>query len=464
MTDQSKILVVDDQKAIRDGLRMVLEGFGYAVSVAPDAETALTMVEEAPQDLVIIDLNLPGKSGLELIDELQERNVESTLVVLTGNATIDSAIKATRRGVFDYLEKPVDGERLRTIADKAVERSTLRKELALLRREAMRQGKLQRLVGRAPKMQEMYRLIDQIAPTSASVLITGESGTGKEVIARTLHRLSPRHPRPFVAINCAAIPETLLESEIFGHEKGAFTGATSARAGCFEQAHEGTLFLDEIGEMPVDLQSKLLRVLEDQKVRRVGGEKEIHVDARVIAATNANVKAVLGSGKFREDLYFRLNVFTLEIPPLRDRREDIPTLAEHFLHEFVSENQSHCAGISEEALEILRGHDWPGNVRELRNAIQRAAILCNEGEIQPHHLPPTVRPRGSSPKSDGKSITVQVGTSIAETEKALILATLQACGGKKPEAAEILGISLKTLYTRLHEYEGVEASEAEKSS
>ncbi|MCA9727764.1 MAG: sigma-54-dependent Fis family transcriptional regulator [Candidatus Eisenbacteria bacterium] len=464
MSDQPKILIVDDQKNLLESLKRVLEGFGYQVAVAPDAEKALDLVDEETPDLIIIDLNLPGKSGQELIDELQERNIESTLVVLTGNASIDSAIWATRRGVFDYLEKPVNADRLRSVADRGVERSSLRKEVAQLRRETMRHGKLHQLVGRAPKMQELYRLIDQIAPTNASVLITGESGTGKEVIARTLHRLSPRSQRPFVAINCAAIPETLLESEIFGHEKGAFTGATAARAGCFEQAHEGTLFLDEIGEMPVDLQSKLLRVLEDQKVRRVGGGKEIGVDARVLAATNANVDGLLESGKFREDLYFRLNVFTLEIPPLRDRREDVPVLAEHFLNEFRNENDTRCASLSEEAIGTLRGHDWPGNVRELRNAIQRAAILCSEGEIQPHHLPPTLRPRGSGPQSDGKTVTVQVGTSIAETEKALILATLQACGGKKPEAAEILGISLKTLYTRLHDYDEIETNGAETTS
>jgi DNA-binding NtrC family response regulator len=285
------------------------------------------------------------------------------------------------------------------------------------------------------------------------VLITGESGTGKELVARTLHRLSPRSGRPFVAVNCSAIPATLLESEILGHEKGAFTGATVSRAGCFEQAADGTLFLDEIGEMPADLQSKLLRVLEDGKVRRVGGNTEIAVDVRVVAATNADVERLLEQGGLRPDLYFRLNVFTLRIPSLRERREDIPLLAEQFLEEFRSESRAPIAGFSAAALDLLTGYGWPGNVRELRNAVHQAVILCGGGEIQPENLPSSLRPGSRRITGGAGKIIIPVGISIAQAEKALILETLAACSGDKPKAARSLGISLKTLYTRLREYE-----------
>jgi DNA-binding NtrC family response regulator len=449
-----RILVVDDQEPVRRGLRRVLSGSGYEVETVGDAESAIDRVIEFSPDLVILDLNLPGMGGLEFVAALQERGIEATIVVLTGHASIDSAVEATRRGVFDYLEKPVNPEKLRAVVARAVERSNLRREVTLLRRELMRSGKLERLVGRAPSMHELYQLLDQIAPTEATVLITGESGTGKEVIARTIHRLSPRSPRPFVPVNVAAIPETLLESEIFGHEKGAFTGATGSRAGCFEQADGGTLFLDEIGEMPLDLQTKLLRVLEDHRVRRLGGQREVEVNVRVIAATNADVARLLEEGRFRKDLYFRLNVFTLDIPPLRERREDIPLLAEHFLEEHRSENRTKITGFSREALALLERQPWPGNVRELKNAIHRAAILCPEGEIQPQHLPMALH-GGRVPGQDRGSpgnVTLPVGTSVAEAERALIEETLRTCRGNKSKAARILGISLKTLYTRLKKY------------
>jgi two-component system response regulator HydG len=453
MTSPRRILVVDDQESVRQGLKKLLAGFGHDVMEAGDAEEALERALARPPDLVVIDLHLPGRSGLELVGDFQERGLEATLIVLTGHGTIDSAVEATRRGVFDYLVKPVQPELLRTVVDRGLERAGLRKELRELRRELMRSGRLDEMVGRSPRMIELYRLAEQIGPTTASVLITGESGTGKEILARVLHRLSPRATRSMIAVNCAAIPETLLESEIFGHEKGAFTGATTARAGCFEQAHESTLFLDEIGEMPVDLQTKLLRVLEDGKFRRVGGQHELAADVRVIAATNADVDSLLESGRFREDLYFRLNVFTLRVPPLRERPEDIPILAEHFLREYAEDRPSKVTGFSEAALELMTAHDWPGNVRELRNLVQRGMILCVEGDIQPEHLPPALRPEVRAARSGGgRAVTIPVGTTIAEAEKTLILQTLEACMGKKAQAAEILGISLKTLYTRLQKY------------
>jgi two-component system, NtrC family, response regulator HydG len=449
-----RILVVDDQESVRRGLTRILLELGHNVEVASDAESAILLADATPPDLVIIDLNLPGRSGLDLVADLQERGTEATLIVLTGNGSIDTAIEATRRGVFDYLLKPIQPDRLRTVIERGLERASLRQEVQQLRREMMRTGRLRRLVGRSPRMLELFRLLDQVAPSGASVLITGESGTGKEIVARSLHALSPRAARAFVAINCAAIPATLLESEILGHEKGAFTGATAARTGCFEQAGDGTLFLDEIGEMPIDLQSKLLRVLEDGKVRRVGGNREIDVDVRVVAATNADVGRLLEDGKVRPDLYYRLNVFHLRIPPLRERVEDIPILAEHFLEEFRPECRSPIAGFSEAALELLARHPWPGNVRELRNAVHQAVILCPGGEIQPEYLPPSLRePVVGGISRDGRRVTIEVGASAAEAEKMLIQATLLSCAGDKPRAAAILGLSLKTLYTRLKKYE-----------
>ena len=451
--DARRILVVDDSETIRRGLQLLLHSMGHQVDMAGDAETALELCAQNAPDLAIIDLDLPVKSGMELVAELQERGEEVTFIVLTGHGTIDSAVEATRRGVFDYLEKPVLPAQLRTVIDRGLERAALRREVRELRRDLMRTGRLRPLLGRSTKIRELYHLIDQIAPTTATVLITGESGTGKEVIARTLHKLSPRSGKPFVAINCAAIPGGLLESEVMGHEKGAFTGATGARAGCFEQAHEGTLFFDEIGDMPADLQPKLLRVLEDRRVRRLGGDRETEVDVRVIAATNADVEQLVEDGRLRQDLYFRLNVFILHAPPLRERREDIPVLAEHFLEEFREENRLPVDGFSRDAMDLLVRHPWPGNVRELRNAVERAVIVCQGGEIQGCHLPPTIRsPQSPSLSDAGDGIVIPIGTSLEGAERALILETLKDCNGEKPRAAEILGISLKTLYTRLHKY------------
>ncbi|MFN8176901.1 MAG: sigma-54 dependent transcriptional regulator [bacterium] len=455
------VLVVDDDESIRKGLQRVLSAEGYAVDVAADAETAWRRVVSSLPDLVITDLNLPGRNGMEFIADVQERGIETTLVVLTGHGSIDSAVEATRRGVYDYLVKPIDRERLTTVVRKALERSSLRKEVLHLRREMLRGGRFEEMIGKAPSMVEMYRLIEQVAPSTASVLITGESGTGKELVARTIHRLSPRAAARLVAINCAAIPATLLESEIFGHEKGAFTGATSARAGCFELAHGGTLFLDEIGEMPTDLQTKLLRVLEDGMVRRVGGSTETKVDVRVLAATNVPIETLLTKGTFREDLYYRLNVFTVHLPPLRERPGDVALLAGHFLAEFARENSKALTGFTDEALDLITQHGWPGNARELRNVVQRAAILCSEGEIQARHLPEALRkPRVRVVAQEGNdtSLHITVGTSLDDAERELVMRTLAACEGNKTKTAAVLGISPKTLYAKLRLY-GVPASE-----
>jgi DNA-binding NtrC family response regulator len=403
-----------------------------------------------------LDLNLPGRHGLELIKEVRERAMDPTFIVLTAHGSIDSAVEAMQRGVFDYIEKPVLPERFRAAVGRALERAELRGEVDRLRREMMRGGRFDEMIGSSARMLELFRLTEQVAPTNAAVLIVGESGTGKEVLARAVHRLSPRANRPFVAVNCAAIPAPLLESEVFGHEKGAYTGATAARAGCFEQADGGTLFLDEIGEMPVEMQTKLLRVLEERTVRRVGGSRETAVDVRILAASNRDLEALCREGRFREDLYFRLNVFTLETPPLRKRMEDVPALADHFLRAFVRENPSRrTTGFSDEALAVLKKHPWPGNVRELRNIVQRAAVLCPQGEVRAEHLPRALRDGPADPPVvlDSGAASIPIGSTLADAEKEIILRTLRACEGRKPRAAEILGISLKTLYTRLQKYE-----------
>jgi DNA-binding NtrC family response regulator len=455
MEPDRKILVVDDHKTIRDGLRAWLGEFGYPnVEDAPDAETALEKVLIYPPDLIIVDLNLPGRSGLDLVGDLLQLGIETTIIVLTAHGSIDSAVLATRRGVFEYLSKPVPPERLKSAVDRGMERTALRREVRDLRREMMRAGRLPDLVGRTPVMLEIYRLIEHVAPTSASVMITGESGTGKEVIARALHRLSPRATRTLVAVNCAAIPSALLESELFGHERGSFTGATASRTGRFEEASGSTLFLDEIGEMPIELQSKLLRALEDRKVRRVGGDREIPIDVRIVSATNAPVEQLLQDGRLREDLYFRLNVFMIAIPPLRERPEDVGVLAEHFLQTHLKENPAaRVVGFTDEAQRLMKAYSWPGNVRELRNAVQRAAILCGEGEILAEHLPSPVRGGDPVVRRTVRGVFIAPGTSMDEAEKAIIIETLRHCGGNKSRASEVLGISLKTLYTRLNLYE-----------
>ncbi len=487
-----RILVVDDEETIRAGVARIVQRMGHEVETAADATEGLQRALSSPPDLIITDLQLPDRSGLELIAELRDRGIESTMIVLTAHGTIDSAVEATRMGVYDYLTKPPEADRIRTVVNKGLERAAMQQEVALLRREMIRSGRFQDLIGRTPGMLEMYRMIEQIAPTSAPVLILGERGTGKEVVSRILHNLSPRSCARFVAINCAAIPENLLESELFGHERGAFTGATTARAGCLELAHEGTLFLDEIGDMPLALQSKLLRVLEDHKVRRVGGSREIPVELRVVAATNADVPSLLANGRFREDLYDRLNVFTLHIPPLRERAEDVPALAHHFLSLYARENNRPVVDFTAEAMEAFQRYHWPGNVRELRNAVQRAVILSTGAEIQRKDLPASIREasrfeasrfegsrsegsrmegsrsddagatshatgfdslgRRTQPANEAGVIRVRVGTPLDEAERVLILETLAACGGNKTRASSILGITPKTLYTKLRQY------------
>ncbi len=449
-----KVLIADDDGAAREGLAALLEGWGYAVEQAGDGAQALDKACAIQPSVVITDLKMPGMDGLDLLRALQEELPFATVILLTGQGTIDVAVTAMKEGAYDFLTKPVEVSRLKLLIPKAAEKAEALREVALLRRRVKQLWGLGRMVGTSRIMQEVHRLVELAAPTPAPVLITGESGTGKELVARTLHELSPRNRGAFVAVNCAAIPDTLLESEIFGHERGAFTGALERRPGCFELAHEGTIFLDEIGEMSVALQAKFLRILEDGMVRRLGGKAEIKVDVRVLAATNKEPAQAIRAGTFREDLYYRLNVVSLAMPPLRDRREDIPLLIQAFIEEFDAKYDKRITSVDDAALEILEAHSWPGNVRELRNSIERAAIVCDGSLITPAHLPSHAAPRPASAAAGPNAIAFTLGTSLEDAERVLIVRTLAAAGNNKTQAAHTLGISLKTLHNKLRRYAG----------
>jgi DNA-binding NtrC family response regulator len=436
-----KILIVDDEEPARQGLAALLARWGYDVDEAADGQEALAKAAAGLPAVVISDLVMPKMDGLELLRALKTDVPFASVILLTGQGSIDTAVTAMREGAYDYLTKPVDVARLRLLIPKAAERGEALREVALLRR------KLSQVWG-------MGRLIEVAAPTPAPVLISGESGTGKELVARTLHDLSPRAKGPFVAVNCAAIPETLLESEIFGHEKGAFTGALERRPGCFELAHEGTIFLDEIAEMNPGTQAKFLRILQDGTVRRLGGRTEIKVDVRVLAATNKDPVKAIQEGTFREDLYYRLNVVSLTMPPLRERRDDIPALVQAFIEEFNVRYDKRIRSLDESVLSGLIARPWPGNVRELRNTIERAVIVCEGDTILPKHIPPSPSLRSAESADGPDAVTFRVGTSLEDAEKALILKTLVANGNNKTRAADVLGISLKTLHNKLKAYGG----------
>jgi DNA-binding NtrC family response regulator len=447
-----KILIVDDEEPARQGLSALLARWGYDVDEAADGQEALAKAAAGLPAVVISDLVMPKMDGLELLRALKSDVPFASVILLTGQGSIDTAVTAMREGAYDYLTKPVDVARLRLLIPKAAERGEALREVALLRRKLSQVWGMGRLVGTSAGMQEIYRLIEVAAPTPAPVLISGESGTGKELVARTLHDLSPRAKGPFVAVNCAAIPETLLESEIFGHEKGAFTGALERRPGCFELAHEGTIFLDEIAEMNPGTQAKFLRILQDGTVRRLGGRTEIKVDVRVLAATNKDPVKAIQEGTFREDLYYRLNVVSLALPPLRERRDDIPALVQAFIEEFNTRYDKRIRSLDESVLSGLIAQPWPGNVRELRNTIERAVIVCEGDTILPKHIPPSPALRSVESADGPDAVTFRVGTSLEDAEKALILKTLAANGNNKTRAADVLGISLKTLHNKLKAY------------
>jgi DNA-binding NtrC family response regulator len=459
MENAVKVLIVEDEPHALMGLAELISGWGYRTETARDGIEAWEKALAWDPAIVVTDLKMPRLDGIGLLTKLAEQgaglNANLAVVVLTAMGSIELAVDAMKLGAYDFLQKPVDATRLRTILANATRQRETAIELEVARRRLRESGILGSLVGQSRAMREIFGLIEQIAPSNVSVLITGESGTGKELVARTLHDLSPRKARPFVAVNCAAIPETLIESELFGHEKGAFTGAAERRAGCFELASGGTLLLDEIAEMPIATQAKLLRVLEERKLRRLGARAEQEVDVRVLAATNRDPALAVDEGHLRADLYYRLNVFNIALPPLRDRIEDIVPMAEAMLADMNQKHGRRVSGLAPSLLDRLMAYHWPGNARELRNTIERAVILCQDGRpLDAGHLSPGFGKLQVQPAqpSDATLVPVRVGITVDQAERLLILRTLEATSQNKTRAAEILGVSLKTLHNKLKQY------------
>ena len=452
----ARILVVDDEMHERQGLAELLHAWGYQVDTANDGLQALQKLNQDPPQAVLTDIRMPRMDGLELLAEIRQRLGALPVLVITGQGSKEAAIECLRLRANDFIEKPIRGEELRQrLADVVSAQPSVEPRASATGIT----GEDLDFLGNSLIMEAIRRELQQVAPTSASVLITGESGTGKEVIARLMHRLSPRRERTFVAINCAAIPESLMESEIFGHEKGAFTGAQDRRAGCFELAENGTLLLDEIGEMPLPTQAKLLRVLEDRRVRRLGSKSETPVNVRVLAATNKDPVQAVAAGQLRQDLFYRLDVFHLHLPPLRSHLEDLPALAAGLLRRLNQRHQRQVEGLMPEVMARFSRHSWPGNVRELRNVLERAVIIADTQQIQLRHLPPDFGAAVAPvPEDEPGSVRVPVGTTVAEAERLLILKTLARENNNKTRAAEKLGISLKTLQNKLKEYQARGAS------
>jgi DNA-binding NtrC family response regulator len=446
-----RVLIVDDEEPARHGLSELITGWGYVTRTAGDGRQAIELVEEFLPMVVITDVVMPHLDGFRLLTRIKEEHPDTAVILLTGQGSVDAAIRSVKdEGAFYYFEKPVDTRRLQLVLKKAAEYSSARRENEVLRQQLRQYGAFGDMVGKSERMREVYTLIEQVAPSSVSVLVTGESGTGKEMVARTIHKLSPRALNNFVALNCAAVPETLMESELFGHEKGAFTGAVERRIGCFELGNDGTLLLDEIAEMPFLLQAKLLRVLEDKTVRRLGSTKEKPIDVRVIAATNKDPVKAVQDGLMREDLLYRLNVITIKLPPLREHKEDIPLLAQHMIDELSRRHNKTARLISTEAMEVLLAYHWPGNVRELRNVIERAVVICEGEQVEKRHLPFQVS--GQAPSPTTEAVIIPIGTPLDEVERRVILSTLARIDNNKTRAAEILRISLKTLHNKLKAY------------
>ena len=446
----AQILVVEDEERVRDALNGLLQAWGYNVEVAADGSQGWEKIVSWRPVVVISDLRMPGLSGLELLKRAREFNPNIYFIMLTGFGTIQDAVEATKLGAFNFLQKPVDPERLRIELRNCLDRSESERQLEIAHRKLRDLGALGRLVGQSKKMREIMSVITMVAPTAASVLITGESGTGKEVVARTIHELSPYRNNSFVAVNCAAIPESLLESELFGHENGAFTGAIQARMGCFELAQNGTLLLDEIGEMPATAQAKLLRVLEDSKVRRLGGKSEIEVAVRVLASTNKVPEEAVRAGQLRSDLFYRLNVVWISMPPLRERLDDLEDLAAGLLEDLNRKHNRAVRSIDPGAIELMLHYGWPGNVRELRNTLERAVVTCSGNVITRRDLPPPLQ--GEAAPGTMGQLRITPGLSVAEVERLLILETLSFTNQNKTRAASILGITPKTLQAKLRQY------------
>jgi DNA-binding NtrC family response regulator len=451
--NQERVLIVEDEENERTGLAELIRAWGYQAETAVDGADGWAKVESWEPAIVLTDLKMPRMDGMQLLEQIAEAPQQIAVILLTAMGSVDAAVNAMKRGAFDFIEKPVNPPRLRNILQNAARLRGTERELEANRRRLRDVGVLGSLVGSSKSMREIFRLVEMVAPSTASVLITGDSGTGKELVARTIHSLSSRKGRPFVAINCAAIPETLIESEIFGHEKGAFTGALERRTGCFELAENGTLLLDEIGEMPIATQAKLLRVLEDRKLRRLGAKSETTVDVRVLAATNKSPEEAVARGELRNDLFYRLNVFNIQMPPLRDHIDDLPDLVHALLADMNEKHGRNVSGVSDAVMTAFQSHSWPGNVRELRNTLERAVIICSGPTVEPKHLPPGFgKFVARVPVHEGNSIHLGVGTTVDEAERLLILKTLESTHNNKTRAAEILGISLKTLHNKLKEY------------
>jgi two-component system, NtrC family, response regulator HydG len=445
-----KILIVDDDPGIRESLDILLKSWEFEPIQAADANEAIQMVDREDPDIVISDVVMPEMSGLELLRQLKVGNAHRPVLIITAQGSIDMAVEAMKQGARDFLTKPItDHSKLQALLDDAEKEIEMRRKAKRLSARLEKDSGLGEFVGASKLMRDVFTTIESVAGRDVSVMITGESGTGKELVARGIHVLSSRQQKPFVAINAAAIPETLIESEVFGHERGAFTGAVGVRPGCFEQAHGGTLFLDEIAEMPMSLQPKLLRVLSDGRVRRLGGSHEFEFDVRVVAATNRDPGKAIEEGRLREDLYYRLAVLTISLPPLRDRPDDVPLLAQHFVTEFNRKHNTSIEGISDEAANLLKTYHWPGNVRELRNVIERAVVLSKGEWIDETSLPPYVRSSSPHPK---KLVLAVGATTVAEAERELIIRTLQEAGNNKAEAARQLGVDVKTIYNKLKMY------------
>jgi two-component system response regulator HydG len=451
MANNNTVLVVDDDPAHRTMLRTLLAGWGYRIKEADDGAGAIAMVHEQAFDLILMDIRMIKVSGLEALVEIKAFNPAIPIIIMTAYSSVESAVEALKNGAYDYLTKPLDFDELRLIMERAMEHTQLLEENRQLRETLGAHFDTQNIIGRSPTMMRLMETVAQVAPAEATVLITGESGTGKEMIAGAIHFNSPRKHGPFVKINCAAITETLLESELFGHEKGAFTGAYKKKEGRFRQAHGGTLFLDEVSEMSLAMQVKLLRVLQDREITRVGGEEVIKVDVRIIAATNKDLLKEIDAGRFRDDLYYRLNVVAIDMPPLRERSEDIPLLAQHFLEQFSGTNRKQIKGFTPQAMDRLLRHEWPGNVRELMNAVERAVVLARKdylGEEEFPLIPREDKPEGEVPLGGAAS----EGLPLDEVEKATILRMLEHTNGNKSEAARRLGITRRTLHKKLKAY------------
>jgi two-component system response regulator HydG len=445
-----RILVVDDESSHRQMIEAVLSAEGYEISQADDGQTAIVAVEDRFYDLVIMDIRMPKISGIEALKKIKVISPGIPIIIMTAYASVGTAVEALKSGAYDYLIKPLDIEELKILVAKALRFRQLEQENVYLKERLNDRFDFSRILGRSPAMNSLFETMALVAPSEATVLIVGDSGTGKELIASAVHQNSPRKDRPLIKVNCAALPETLLESELFGHEKGAFTGAIARKQGRFQLAHKSSIFLDEIAEMAPATQAKILRVLQEREFEPVGSSQTFKVDTRIIAATNKNLEEEIKAGRFREDLYYRINVVTLVVPPVRERREDIPLLADFFLKQHVEKNNRLIKGFTPRAVDLLMRYDWPGNVRELENVVERAVIMARGDMVTPLEFPDVLQDLDEEAKASPLALTA--GRSLKEVEKVMILRTLEETGGNRTHAARILGISRRTLQLKLKEY------------